>query len=80
MVSEKEREQALKIINGLTRELKQSKKQVDILVNEIGRLKVPNIKHDGTGCNIDNILAEANAAMLRNVERIRKGIEDAKQK
>ena len=49
-------------------------------MGEIGRLKVPNVKHDETGCNIDNILNEANAAMLRNVERIRKGIENAKQK
>ena len=79
-MSERERNQALEIINGLTRELKQSKKQVEILMSEIGRLKVPNVKHDKTGCNIDNILSEANAAMLRNVKRIRKGIEDAKQK
>jgi len=79
-VSEKEREQALKIINELTRELKQTKKQVDILMNEINRLKVPTIKHEDKSYNIDGMLADANAAMLRNVERIKKGIEDAKQK
>ena len=79
-MSEKEREQALKIINELTRELKQTKKQVDILMSEIDRLKSPTIKHDDKSYNIDSMLADANAAMLRNVERIKKGIENAKQK
>ena len=76
---ESQKDQALRIINQLTRELKETKKQVDMLNNEIYRLKSPPLSiNDNTRVNVDSILEEAKEAMNRNVKRIQKEIENAK--
>ena len=78
-MSHNEREQALKIINGLTKELKESKSRVDILMDKLNRATMPNIKHEEP-TNVKRILADAENAMLRNVKRIEKEILNAKSK
>ena len=74
-------DQSLVIINDLTRELKESKKQIDSLHNEIYKLKSPKINiSDKSSVNIEKILTDAQEAMARNVKRIEKEIKDAQSK
>ena len=74
-------DQSLVIINDLTRELKESKKQIDSLHNEIYKLKSPKINiSDKSSVNIEKILTDAQEAMARNVKRIEKEIKDDQSK
>ena len=77
-----EREQALQIMNSLTKELKEARSQIKSLNNEIFRLKAPKVSfsNNSKSINVNNVLEQAKEAMSRNVERIKKEIENAKQK
>ena len=77
-----EREQALQIMNSLTKELKEARSQIKSLNKEIFRLKAPKVSfsNNSKSINVNNVLEQAKEAMSRNVERIKKEIENAKQK
>jgi len=75
------KDQALQIINNLVKENKEAKLQIIALCNKIYSLENPKIKfNDSKSGLVSRILDEARSAMDRNVERITKEIENAKQK
>ena len=75
------KDQALQIINSLVRELKEAKKLIQELNVKIYRLEHPKIKFENPKSGlIDRIIDDARHAMTKNVERIAKEIENAKQK
>ena len=69
-------------MNSLTKELKEARSQIKSLNNEIFRLKAPKVSfsNNSKSINVNNVLEQAKEAMSRNVERIKKEIENAKQK
>ena len=75
------KEQALQIINNLVRENKEAQLEIHKLSKKVYNLENPKIKfNDSKSGLISRILDDAENAMKRNVERITKEIEHAKQK